>query len=82
MKLIQWRRGRVLKFALGGSAALLFIGLVFRHLGGQEGGAAAALNDPFQAMRIRDPNEVIRGGKRRVPHQSYPGQVPIFLGKC
>lgn len=75
MRVLQWRRGRVLKSALIVAGFLVAGILLVRSLAGGPGhqGAAGPLQE---ALVVRGKPE----GNGRVPNKSYPDDLAVFVG--
>lgn len=76
MRVLQWRRGRLVKVTLAGAVTLLTFVLIIKNMDSASHGA--------NKFHKEAEKEIIRGQpaqKLRQPHHSYPDDLPVFLGK-
>lgn len=81
MKVLQWRRGRLLKTLAAGVTLLVVLGLILKHAGSDLGSEEAGRGHGGAGGDLRGgagAAEHLRGA--RVPHKSYPEEIPVFKG--
>ena len=79
MRVLQWKRNRVIKFVGIAFVALVFLLVVVRSYYGENDGANGVGGAQELHGGLHSAHRV--AGQRRVPHQSYPNELPKFLGQ-
>ncbi len=82
MRVLQWRRGRMLKVGLFGTVVLLVLIVLIRSLDGPNNRKDGRdnLSSDLAAAVVRSHDNSGNDAPRYLPHNSYPDEIPVFVG--